>query len=672
MRPFHRILALSALLIAAAIAAPLPTRAQWAAGGRLLGSDMFSGDAPSIIADGNGGAYVTWSRYFTAPQGLFLQHLDERGFSTWGSNVTLNTISNQAAMASDGMGGVIVAWPHYTTELNIRAQRFNLAGTALWTSGGVVVCNAPGPQMAPIVLPDGAGGATISWIDDRVGFEANDLYVQRLNAAGVPQWTANGVAVCNAPQSQPVVTMLPLAAGEFMMVWQDNRTSTGDIYAQRIGATGNALWATNGVAVCSHWQGQLNPCAATDGAGGAIVAWTDQRVVGGSDIYAQRLLANGTTMWATDGVPVCSANGSQNYPSMLSDGAGGAMIAWNDGRSTYSIYAQRISGLGYPLWSPNGVFVSLSWHAAAISHMVDDGAGGFMISWPDARDTEFNVYGQRVSANGSLQWTPAGLPICTRLGEQMVTSIAPDGRGGLLLAWGEYDLGSHAHRIEMSRGEWGHPEPTITSVLDMPDDNGGFVEIEWMGSDRDVPSIGTITQYAILRALALPPAGSWQEVATAPATLAPTYSLKVATTADSTANNPAVHYFAVVARTSNPAVSYQSMPEDGYSVNNQAPTGIGNAPPLTTLALLPNSPNPFSESTVLHIGVPQAADVRIDVFDVAGRRVRSIRSAAMAAGWKTLTLAARDDDGVPLASGVYLLRVSTSTAVQTQKLVVTR
>jgi hypothetical protein len=165
--------------------------------------------------------------------------------------------------------------------------------------------------------------------------------------------------------------------------------------------------------------------------------------------------------------------------------------------------------------------------------------------------------------------------------------------------------------------------------------------------------------------------GSWQEVATTPATLATTYSLNVPTTEDSTAGDPAVHYFAVVARTANPLVSFESAADDGYSVDNQTPTGIGNTPQLAALALLPNSPNPFSESTVLHIGVPRPSDVRIDVFDVAGRRVRAMQTSA-SMGWQNVTLTARDERGVRLASGVYLLRVSTPTATRTQKLVVSR
>ena len=67
-----------------------------------------------------------------------------------------------------------------------------------------------------------------------------------------------------------------------------------------------------------------------DGSGGAVVAWQDGRPGAVWDIYAQRLSALGAQRWAPSGNPVCTAAGDQKNISMVADGAGGAIVTWED------------------------------------------------------------------------------------------------------------------------------------------------------------------------------------------------------------------------------------------------------------------------------------------------------------------------------------------------------
>lgn len=80
--------------------------------------------------------------------------------------------------------------------------------------------------------------------------------------------------------------------------------------------------------------------------GGMILVWIDARngsdKEGAYDIYAQRVSSAGAPQWTANGVPVCTAANDQNYPVLVSDGAGGAIITWQDLRNGGSdIYAQR-------------------------------------------------------------------------------------------------------------------------------------------------------------------------------------------------------------------------------------------------------------------------------------------------------------------------------------------
>jgi hypothetical protein len=110
------------------------------------------------------------------------------------------------------------------------------------------------------------------------------------------------------------------------------------------------------------------------------------------------------------------------------------------------------------------------------------------------------------------------------------------------------------------------------------------------------------------------------------------------------------------------------------AASNETPTttNVGNTPPLTSLAVLPNSPNPFSATTLLSIGLPKPSDISIEVFDVAGRRVKTSQVKGAGAGWRHIEFAGTDDVGRPLASGVYFYRVTAAGSTVTRKMVITR
>jgi hypothetical protein len=111
-----------------------------------------------------------------------------------------------------------------------------------------------------------------------------------------------------------------------------------------------------------------------------------------------------------------------------------------------------------------------------------------------------------------------------------------------------------------------------------------------------------------------------------------------------------------------------SSPSNEASVG--ALTGIGSTPPITALTVSQNHPNPFTATTELEVGLPGRADVRVEVFDVAGRRVSAIEVKDVSAGWQKIPFSGRDDQGRPLASGVYFYRLEASGATITKKMVI--
>lgn len=94
-----------------------------------------------------------------------------------------------------------------------------------------------------------------------------------------------------------------------------------------------------------------------------------------------------------------------------------------------------------------------------------------------------------------------------------------------------------------------------------------------------------------------------------------------------------------------------------------AEPGAGGAPPF---------PNPVAGTARLRFELPAAAPTTLRIFDVRGRRVRTLVDAALPAGAFVPQWDGADDRGAPVAAGVYFLRLESGTRRATQKLVVAR
>jgi len=398
------------------------------------------------------------------------------------------------------------ALPVFLSILMLGALSLPKRGWAAWphdpNNGNVALSTAAGDQQVPTIASDGAGGAIVTWYDYRSG--SADIYAQRVNAAGVPQWTADGVALCTAASDQLYPTIVSDGAGGAIVTWQDYRSgTTSDIYAQRVNAAGVPQWTANGVALCTAAGVQQSPTIVSDGAGGAIVTWQDLRGGTTYDIYAQRVNAAGVPLWTADGVAQCTAGNDQLVPMIASDGAGGVIVTWEDQRNgNFDIYAQRVNAAGVPQWTANGVALCTALNNQSAPTIVSDGSGGAIVTWHDYRNGSADIYAQRVNATGVPQWVYDGVALCTAANHQFSPTIVTDGAGGAIVTWYDYRSGTsydvYAQRIERF-GQLGNPEPAIVSVRDVRNDQGGKVGIAWTASYLDVAPGNPLDAYWIWR-----------------------------------------------------------------------------------------------------------------------------------------------------------------------------
>ncbi|MGD9141568.1 MAG: FlgD immunoglobulin-like domain containing protein [bacterium] len=83
---------------------------------------------------------------------------------------------------------------------------------------------------------------------------------------------------------------------------------------------------------------------------------------------------------------------------------------------------------------------------------------------------------------------------------------------------------------------------------------------------------------------------------------------------------------------------------------------------------LVNHPNPFTSSTTVTFALPEASSVSLEVYDLAGRKVRTLSAGRRGAGTHRVTWDGTNESGRRVASGIYFLKVDTAQGTATRPL----
>ncbi|MCZ6681084.1 MAG: hypothetical protein O7E52_28015 [Candidatus Poribacteria bacterium] len=410
---------------------------------------------PRAVDDGGGGTIVVWEDYRTGTDwDVYAQRIDPAGVTLWdASGVGICREKNNQRglrMVRHGDRAIIVwtdrrAWRTW----DVYAQSIDLAGKVLWQVGGMPVCTHPVEQSDINVLSDRAGGVIVVWKDRRRAPAYHDLYVQRIDANGQRMWEADGVPVFPSEALQSNPQLVSDNAGGFYVIWWD---VVGDdqwhIMAHHLDLSGKPLWkAPIFLSPLEGMQGE--PRAVSDGQGGLIVVWQIYRNFINDDLYAQRIDREGKKRWGESGVPICTAPGIQKDASITSDGSGGMVAVWRDERDIFSdLYAQRIGADGKPQWAFNGISICVAGGHQAAPFLIRHRDREFFIAWLDYREdygdeSKDAIYGQKINLAGEALWAENGIPISTSSGEKLVPYVVRSDSAELTVVWSDarHDLG---------------------------------------------------------------------------------------------------------------------------------------------------------------------------------------------------------------------------------------
>ncbi|TKJ39020.1 hypothetical protein CEE37_11385 [candidate division LCP-89 bacterium B3_LCP] len=326
----------------------------WEPAGVYVSEYIRAQNTPQVVEDGGGGVVTAWGEYNI----WYLSHvsaarLDNSGTVQWSVEI-INTDNDDELkdMASDGAGGAYICYENGSEDFNIGAQWVDGTGNLVWGADGIVVCDTTDHQLNPRVISLGINGAIFLWEDERDG--ARDLYVQKVDASGTPQFEPNGRVLCDAANDQSSIDWASDGAGNYYIIWEDYRSGVNtDLYIQKMDVNGNFLFDPNGIIFCGAVGDQASPYIIADGLGGSYTVWGDFRQVPSSDIYGVHLDANGNLedefVWVEDGNVMNDAYQKQTNPVAVNDGSDGMICIWLDKRASgkeevVDLYMQRLNG----------------------------------------------------------------------------------------------------------------------------------------------------------------------------------------------------------------------------------------------------------------------------------------------------------------------------------------
>lgn len=540
---------------------------------------------------------------------------------------------------------------------------------AQWSSDPAInlgVCVEPGAQSRPAVVTDGDGGLIVFWADERPA--APGLYAQRLDRLGYALWDAGGIRV--SPDMIPwlgwTVAAASDGAGGAIVAWESSAGGPVNvIFAQRLTGAGAPLWGSGGAAVSTRPASTGSVFSATgarieiaaDGAGGAAIAWSDTT----GFLALQCLDDAGQRAWPVEAILGDAV--LRDMPQVSSDGAGGAIVCWRT--SAGPVVVQRVDATGAQRWGPGGVPLAATGFGSR-PNLVSDGAGGAIASWMEYFEglAGVRLMAQRLDSLGVKQWAPGGVQAVPGSVDQG-DSLLADGNGGAFVVWqGQggvrvQHVGPAGAPLWDSAGVAMNSWASRASPVLAPAPDGG-VFVAWLTGDA--------SGNALVLAQSLSAAGAprWGGAPVEVCRLNPAWSMwGLGIVGDGQGG-----LLATWADERNRFATGADVFAQRVGAGGTLDAGPLPHPAALALAAGP-VPSRRGETVSVRFTLARAGRARVALHDVSGRLVRVLADGAREAGTHAERWDGRDRGGRPVPPGLYFARAQAAGRAAFARIVVT-
>jgi len=662
---------------------------------------------PSIAMDMRGNFVVVWDDYRSGSDYDIYGQLFDASGNKVGSNFLINDddaslYQYNPSCAMDSAGNFVVVWEdNRNGDFDIYGQRFDPSGDTTGLGENFLINDDGGSwnQYNPSCGMDKSGNFVASWGDDRDGL---NIYGQIYDNGGNPQWSNFRIDQCPGTEGQydPNVSM---NENNFIVTWRDNRNATS-IYKRRYNNNGTPAGNEMRVNDVDGTRNQQYPAIDMNAAGNVVVTWQDYRIPTG--IYFQRLTANGAPIGvnsriyygngpdvsvAGDGsfvityqysqdiryqmfTPAGDSTGPQRtvndtsynnryFPSIDMDAPGNFVISWFDYRDgDVNIYAQRFDSLGDTIGVNFRVNDDVGTASQEYPVVAVSPSGRFLITWYDYRNGDYDIYGQLYDASGSPVSTNFRIDDDAGINGQYEPSCAMDSAGNFIVAWRDHrsSMGIYAQVID----SLGVPVGVNFKVSDVigyypsvsASPTGGFV-VTWYCRQGSNPTNIFAQRYNPDYSPDLTNYKVNNEIEGLN-----TYQFEPDVATDGT----------------NIIFTWQDPKwQKGYDIAAKVVewnfTSIDEVESIKdNIRLLPNRPNPFINSTLIRYSVDKRQRIRIKIYDLSGREIRTLVDGEVEKGIHSIQWDGKNGESRRVPAGIYFCRMKSKDRTQSLKMVLFR
>ena len=328
--------------------------------------------------------------------------------------------SRASVAALPNGGGFATVWNRASPDLSsndVYLQFVRADGSLVFERSGRAVAVSPASETDAVVAAHAREGALVGWRTYSRGLNSSQMMFQWFDGRGRPRWGA-GVAAAPTPsgESQGTSALLASPDGGAFVCFINTITGTtivNTIDCQRFSPKGKRLWGKSGVRVFTWDQHIEGPHLVPDGAGGVLVFWRSGVGNGPGSIRGQRLSSKGRLLWGggVEGRVFHETRSPESaYPreiGVISDGGGGALVAFDDFISEADVTVLRVSGAGEALWG-NGITVPGS-DSQTLNALASGPDGGFFVGV--YAGSSHAVAFHRFTADGTPLWPTEGVPV---------------------------------------------------------------------------------------------------------------------------------------------------------------------------------------------------------------------------------------------------------------------
>jgi len=241
--------------------------------------------------------------FWAPNRALYVQELDADGNFMWATDLEVYPPSPGGPvitlqMCRDNSGGIVFSWygNDEGTHFNCWVQHMDGDGMLTMPQGNIVSTSMERNHMypAPAFVPQ-TEEIVIYFSEQDLNQNQRGLYAQKFDLAGNRQWTDEGKLLIPLGDND---YSLPMANGinsNSICVYQDTEfgSANSTIQAVMLDSEGNFVWQDEFIDMSTYQSSKLHTVMAPYSFGQWVVAWEDERSTG-RDIYAQNIQPDGT------------------------------------------------------------------------------------------------------------------------------------------------------------------------------------------------------------------------------------------------------------------------------------------------------------------------------------------------------------------------------------------